>query len=390
MKTIFFNTDSLIMGGAEKLALQYVKELSKDYKVVLLINENNGGGNVLEKEIPKNVEYKYIVNKYIIDNLNKYRNLKKKNKINIWYRIKYNYFLKKRRESFKKNIIEYIKSNDYDILIDFYCKLPLEIIDDRVISWLHLSLDGIKEKQKKIYSEKFEKVKNIVVINDDMKKEFAKYFPKNLNKVKRIYNLFDIKEIINKAIDIDSLTKKEKEIIKEKYILACCRLDRQKDLETLISAFSNLKREKNILEKLYIIGNGDRKEKLVKLVKKLKISNEVLFLGTQKNPYIWMKNAELFVHSSHKEGFGMVIVEAMITNGLVLSSDCPVGPREILESGKSGVLVEPKNILEMEEKIIELLSNKKLREEKKRNALTRIEDFSLENNYKKIIEMIEN
>ena len=42
MKTILFNTDSLIMGGAEKLAIQYVKALSKDYKIILLVNEDNG------------------------------------------------------------------------------------------------------------------------------------------------------------------------------------------------------------------------------------------------------------------------------------------------------------------------------------------------------------
>lgn len=390
MKTILFNTDSLIMGGAEKLAIQYVKALSKDYKIILLVNEDNGiEGNILEKDIPENVEYKFIVDKAIMDNINKYRNLKQKHKKNLWYRIKYNYFLKRRRKSFRENIINYIKNKKYDILIDFNNKLPLEITDNRMISWLHLSLKGMKTKQKEKNAEKFKKVKKVIVINDDMKKEFKEYFPESLNKAERIYNLFDIKEIKNKSIDDNLLSEDEKNKLNEKYIVACCRLDRQKDLETLINAFSNLKKKENIKEKLYIIGDGDKRTELENLSKKLNMSEDIIFLGTQKNPYIWMKNAEFFVHSSHKEGFGMVLVEAMITNGLVVSSDCPVGPREILEDGKSGILVKPQDISEMEKALFEMMTNKKTQNIKKENSQKRMLDFSLEYNYKVIKNVIE-
>lgn len=390
MKTILFNTDSLIMGGAEKLAIQYVKALSKDYKIILLVNEDNGiEGNILEKDIPENVEYKFIVDKAIMDNINKYRNLKQKHKKNLWYRIKYNYFLKRRRKSFRENIINYIKNKKYDILIDFNNKLPLEIADNRMISWLHLSLKGMKTKQKEKNAEKFKKVKKVIVINDDMKKEFKEYFPESLNKAERIYNLFDIKEIKNKSIDDNLLSEDEKNKLNEKYIVACCRLDRQKDLETLINAFSNLKKKENIKEKLYIIGDGDKRTELENLSKKLNMSEGIIFLGTQKNPYIWMKNAEFFVHSSHKEGFGMVLVEAMITNGLVVSSDCPVGPREILEDGKSGILVKPQDISEMEKALFEMMTNKETQNIKKENSQKRMLDFSLEYNYKVIKNVIE-
>lgn len=390
MKTILFNTDSLIMGGAEKLAIQYVKVLSKDYKIILLVNEDNGReGNILEKDIPENVEYKFIVDKAIMDNINRYRILKQKHKKNLWYRIKYNYFLKRRRKSFRENIINYIKNKKYDILIDFNNKLPLEIADNRMISWLHLSLKGMKTKQKEKNAEKFKKVKKVIVINDDMKKEFKEYFPESLNKAERIYNLFDIKEINNKSIDDSLLSEDEKNKLNEKYIVACCRLDRQKDLETLINAFSNLKKKENIKEKLYIIGDGDKRTELENLSKKLNMSEDIIFLGTQKNPYIWMKNAEFFVHSSHKEGFGMVLVEAMITNGLVVSSDCPVGPREILEDGKSGILVKPQDISEMEKALFEMMTNKETQNIKKENSQKRMLDFSLEYNYKVIKNVIE-
>lgn len=391
MKTILFNTDSLIMGGAEKLAIDYVKVLSRDYKVILLVNEDNGKeGNILEKDIPENIEYEFIVDKTIMDNINKYRKLKQKYKKNLWYRIRYNYFLKQRRKSFKKNIINYVKNKKYDVLIDFNNKLPIEIIDNRVISWFHSSLTGMKVKQKEKYAEKFKKIKKVVVINNDMMKEFSEYFPNNLDKVERIYNFFDIEEIKKKSVDSSLLNDKEKEKLNEKYIVACCRLDKKKDVETLIAAFSNLKMNKSIKEKLYIIGDGDNRRNLEVLAKKLNVLEDIIFLGTQKNPYIWMKNAEFFVHSSYKEGFGMVLVEAMITNGLVVSSDCPVGPREILEDGKSGILVKPQDIPEMEKALFEMMTNKETQNIKKENSQKRMLDFSLEYNYPMIKNIIEN
>lgn len=391
MKRIIFNTDSLIMGGAEKLALQYVKELAKDYEVYLLINEDNGAeGNVLIKDIPNSVRYSFVVDKGIMENLNKYRKLKKEKKYNFWYRLRYNYYLKRRRESYRKNIEKILKKENYDILIDFNCKIPKEIINDRTIIWLHLTLEGIKEKTKRIYEEKFSKAKKIIVINEMMKDEFISIFPKYKDKVENIYNFFDIENIREKASKVDELNTKERNLIQDKYIVSCCRLDRQKDVQTTIRAFKNLKDKYKIEEKFYIVGDGDERKELENLVKSLGIEKEIVFLGTQKNPYIWMKNAKMFIHSSHREGFGMVIVEAMITNGKVISSDCPVGPREILDNGNSGILVEVGNVKEMQEAIYKLLTDINFIKNIENIAKKRSMIFSKELNYKKIKNIIEN
>lgn len=390
MKRIIFNTDSLIMGGAEKLALQYVKELANDYEVYLVINEDNGEeGNILIKDIPQNVKYNFIVDKEIMENLNKYRRLKKENKYNFWYRLKYNYYLKKRRESYRKNIEAILKKENYDILIDFYCKIPKNLISDKCIIWLHLTLEGIKDKTKKMYEEKFKKAKKIIVINEMMKNEFINIFSESKNKVENIYNFFDIEEIRKKSNRIDELNVEERKLIQDKYIVSCCRLDRQKDVQTTIKAFKNLKEKYKIEEKFYIVGDGDKREELEDLVKKLNLEKEVMFLGTQKNPYIWMKNAQVFIHSSYREGFGMVIVEAMITNGKVISSDCPVGPREILDNGNSGILVKPQDVDEMEKAIYSLLTDNQLKEQLEKKSKIRSDIFSKENNYLKLKKVIE-
>ncbi|MCF2672518.1 glycosyltransferase [Fusobacterium varium] len=374
-RKIIFNSDSLIMGGAEKIALEYINLLSESRnEVLLLINEDNGKEkNILLDMIPKNIKYKYVIDKRIIEKLNYYKENKKEN---IFYKLMYNYFLIKRRQSYRKNIIKILKEENYDYLIDFYCKIPKEVIDDRAICWLHMTLKNISNKNKLKYRKKFLRCKNIVVLNEDMKEEFEKIFPESFKKVRKIYNFFDIDKIKKLSLEIDTLKKEEKLLIKNNFIVACCRLDRQKDIDTLIEAYEILKKKYKRNEKLYILGEGSEKERLEKKIRMLNLEKEIIFLGTKLNPYIWMKNAKLFIHSSFKEGFGMVIVEAMIVNGIVISTDCPVGPREILENGKSGILVEIQNKEQMAQKIMECLIDENLRKKLKNNSLYQVENFS--------------
>ncbi|UPO97389.1 glycosyltransferase [Cetobacterium somerae] len=375
MKRIVLNTDSLIMGGAEKIALEYANLLKDNYEVFLLINEDNGIDNILEELIDKNIRYQFVVDKEIMEKLNKYRILKKKNFI---YKIYYSYYLKKRRKSYQKNIEKILKEKDYDYLIDFYCKIPWKLVNEKTICWLHMTLGNLKEKTKKEYQKKFTKCKNVIVLNEEMKKEVLNIFEIDPNKVMKIYNFFNIKKLENLSLNQEELTLNQKKLIKDNYIFACCRVDKQKDLDTLIDAFKDLKDEFKIKEKLYIAGDGDQRKRLEKKVTDLNLKEDIIFLGTQKNPYVWMKNAKLFVHSSHREGFGMVLVEALITNGIVISTDCPVGPKEILENGKSGVLVLPKNKKDLANKIYQLLRDQNLRINLLEESKRRKNDFSKE------------
>ena len=79
----------------------------------------------------------------------------------------------------------------------------------------------------------------------------------------------------------------------------------------------------------------------------------------------------------------------MICETLVIATDCPVGPREILENGKNGILVEPENIKQLADKIEIYLLNKKLRTPFIENANTRIIEFSRENIKNSILRILE-
>ena len=380
-----FCTDSLIMGGQEKVSIDYLNMLveSKKYEIFLLINEDNGKeGNVFLNKIPKEIKYKFVIDKEIIIQINKYRELKKKNLI---YKIFYNYYLSKRKKSYERNIKQLVSSIEYDYLIDFTCQLPIELCDNRVISWIHTDVNSWKEKRIKELGKKIEKIGKLIILNESNKKDLKKLFSNNKNKIEKIYNPFDIEKIKEISLDKSLLTIREKELIEDKYFLACCRLDKLKDIDTLIEGYKILKGKYNIKEKLYIIGDGEEKERLKNLVKKYKLGDKILFLGLQKNPYVWMRNAKFFIHSSYYEAFGLVLVEALITNGVVISSDCPVGPREILENGKSGILFPVGDKERLVEEILRVLNDKNLVEKYRKEAKRRAEDFSKEKIKEKVL-----
>ena len=122
-------------------------------------------------------------------------------------------------------------------------------------------------------------------------------------------------------------------------VLGAGRLTRQKAFGTLIRAFALLTDRPDL--RLVILGEGSERERLERLARKLGVARRVSLPGFVPNPRAHMARAALFVLSSDWEGFGNVLVEAMSTGTPVVSTDCPSGPREILNSGTIGPLVPP-------------------------------------------------
>ena len=84
-------------------------------------------------------------------------------------------------------------------------------------------------------------------------------------------------------------------------------------------------------------------------VTQLKLNSYVDFLGYVSNPLKYYKNSDIFVLSSYVEGLPNVLVEAMMCGCTPVSTNCPTGPREVLENGKYGYLVpmgDPKSLAE--------------------------------------------
>lgn len=120
-------------------------------------------------------------------------------------------------------------------------------------------------------------------------------------------------------------------------VLSAGRLNKAKDFSTLITAFAQLRKQRQC--RLVILGKGKKEEELKSLVEQHNIMDEVRFPGFVTNPYKYMKHATVFALSSKWEGLPTALIEAMACGTPVVSTDCPSGPAEILEDGKWGRLV---------------------------------------------------
>jgi glycosyltransferase involved in cell wall biosynthesis len=87
------------------------------------------------------------------------------------------------------------------------------------------------------------------------------------------------------------------------------------------------------------VGDGKCRAELEKQATELGIGDVVRFTGFVENPYPYLAQADLFVHTSRWEGLGIVLVEALALGTPVVATDCPSGPSEVLDHGRLGHLV---------------------------------------------------
>lgn len=120
-------------------------------------------------------------------------------------------------------------------------------------------------------------------------------------------------------------------------ILGVGRLTRQKDFFTLVRAFAELRRRR--CARLIILGEGEDRPALEALVAELGLHDDVSLPGFRDDAPAYMAGSALFVLSSAWEGLPTVLIEALAAGTPVVSTDCPSGPREILQEGRLGALV---------------------------------------------------
>ena len=163
-----------------------------------------------------------------------------------------------------------------------------------------------------------------------------------------------LKEFAEKKFEkIENLNNKDK-----KYIIGIGRFTIQKNFSLLINGFNKIIK-KYPEYKLIIVGEGEKKNELTKLIKSHQIENEVHLVGYKANVYKYLKQADCFILTSLWEDPGFVLIEAGLSNTTVISSNCKNGPKEILENGKNGYLFKNNNLNDLLEKFDEFKNEDK-------------------------------
>jgi glycosyltransferase involved in cell wall biosynthesis len=162
-------------------------------------------------------------------------------------------------------------------------------------------------------------------------------------------------------------------------LLGIGRLVGQKNFPLLVEAFAKVRQR--IDARLVIIGGDEsssdqmaHRQHLQTLAVDLGVGDDVELPGYQPNPYPYLKAAGVFVLSSDYEGFGNVLIEALLTGCPVVSTDCPSGPSEILDNGRYGMLVPVDDADCLADAIVESLAAEPQRDKLRQRG----REFSLE------------
>ena len=182
---------------------------------------------------------------------------------------------------------------------------------------------------------------------------------------------------IHNAVDKEWLENQANEYKPEyfDYIVHVGSFKKPKRHDILLKAYA----QSGISTPLVLVGKGPLEDSMKVLATELGIINKVIFVGFQANPYPLIKHAKFMVLSSDFEGFGLVIAEALALGTVVISTDCPSGPSELLPEGN---LAPVGNVDMLSDKISECDCNQSFYQ----HPLSH--QFVLENQVNQFIELI--
>ncbi len=172
------------------------------------------------------------------------------------------------------------------------------------------------------------------------------------------------------------------------FYLAIGRLTKQKNFKFLIDVFSEFLKTTN--NYLIIIGEGEEKKSLQKLIKEKNLEEKILLIGYKKNVFKYFEKSKCFILSSLWEDPGFVLVESAYMNIPIISSDCDNGPKEILDQGKNGFLFKSNNKDSLLNTLLkfENIDNKTINE-KLLNCKKSIKGFTYFNHFKSFEKILE-
>lgn len=379
MKKILVVTDDKQMGGVSILLEDILKNISSKIKIDLMILNNSG--NCLEN-LNDNINIIYGTKFFDIIGIHLKTLLKDKNIIGILKKI-YLIFLMKtglikykiKKERKKMNI------ENYDLEIAFkdsFCTTFTAYGDSlEKIQWIHSDYSKINylKNYHNLYLRMFKLFNKFVAVSNPVKKSFNEIYG-NEEKTIVINNYIDTNKIIEKS-KLENIKLSNKKI----NLISVGRLHKDKGYDCLIKIIYKLKEENNFKDcHLTLVGGGDEFDNLNNLVNDLNLTEEISLIGNKDNPYIYLKKADLFILSSKHESFGNVVIEALVLNVPVISTEV-ANIKNMLDK-EYGVIVK-NNEDSLYEGLKEILMNKELIKEYKNN----LKNYNYPN--KKIISEIE-
>lgn len=340
-KTVAVLLPWLKMGGTNKIALNFMQELSQYCDVTLILSEESGE---LLPEIPKNIQL-------IVDEMKEFRYLAGMDlkKVRIGYLIRdciYYARIKAGKDGVDnyKYIVDrhgFVSDDEYDCAISYHGQSPERLLNllyrvhaKKKVVWIHgeISFGQRKiEELRKYYSE----VDHFFFVSVPTMQSFVRLYPFAEEKATVYYNPINRNEIIEKANQPFDSPYSEQYI----NILTVGRLSREKGQQMVPIVTRNLL-DQGMPVRWYLIGNGDMYTKIEQLIHRYGVEDNVYLLGVRTNPYGYMLKCDIYVQPSYTEGYSTTICEAGILGKAIIGTKPSGGIFDQITDGKDGLIVD--------------------------------------------------
>jgi len=327
-KKIAFFMANLIVGGAERVTVNIIKQLDKEkFDIFLIMVSQNG---ILLEEIPSHVKILDLNSTKTLFSIFKFRKMIQRVEPDIIY-----------STMIHTSIAQYIA------LLGIKNK-PFIVLRNATSPKLLAQEGGHKKSWRLLFKRAYQSANKILAQTPEMKEELILYYNLLPEKIDIFVNPLDEDEINNKTNRISNPFDHEKI-----NVVAAGRLTYAKAFDTLLDAFA-LVVKKNSNFVLHIIGREDgERELLLKKQKELNLENNVKFLGFQSNPYHFFSFSDLFVLSSRREGLPNAVLENLYLKKPIVATRCIPFISTLIEDGENGFLVDVDNIEELASKILD-------------------------------------
>ena len=239
----------------------------------------------------------------------------------------------------------------------------------------------VTRREIRFFYKFYNNYNKIICQSDDMMNDLVENFKIKKDKLIKINNPVDFNFIQEK---LENVRKPESYREGYKNVVAIGNLSSRKGFDNLLKVFKFLKNEKILL---HILGDGKDKELLHQMKSDFGLEN-VIFHGIQKNPYPFLKFADLFVLSSRYEGFPNVLLEAGACGTYALANNCKGGIHEIIQPKINGEISDIENHEEFSTKILEVLNENHNKEAIKNSIQSRFSKEMILEKYFEVFESI--
>lgn len=373
---ILFHVTHFLHGGIETSLVSLLTSLQDRFDLALTVTYPSPElASHFRARLPASVKVHVLAPERWLSHC---RQLKKQRKLGVLGKIYEEVLLPPvRKPVVRRRFLTILEQGGFDMVVDYDMSLsritgplPVPMIGYQHFSVAHLAR-GHGRKLRKLRHQCKVDYDAVVMLTDSMLADARELMPDAASRLVRLYN----------AIDLDNIRTRAAQPLEPglvpagPFIVSVGRLEEsQKDFTSLLHAYARLV-EQGIEERLVLVGDGASRPSLEALAKSLGLGDRVIFAGFQSNPYAWIGQARLMAFSSKMEGLPNVLLEGLAVGQVVVSTDCPTGPREILDDGRAGLLVPVGDVEGLAEAIHRGLQDEALRQTLLAHAARHIEQM---------------